>query len=77
MVSLQLYPKLSTITNTYLFYTNCTDLTTLHFAKVNEAAITATAGYSTCWGKGAGTITCVFDINTDGTTWSRVPGEEY
>ena len=71
------FPKLSAINNTYMFYTSGNaQLTGVHFAKVNEAAISATTGYASKWGKSSG-LSVFFDLNTDGTAWSGVDGEEY
>ena len=67
------FPKLDTITygsganssNRYacknVFY-GCSALTELHFAAANQAAIEASPGYSTAWGRGAGNVTIYFDL---------------
>lgn len=44
-----------------LFY-GCDSLTELHFAAANQAAIEASPGYSTAWGRGAGNVTIYFDL---------------
>ena len=67
------FPKLDTITyGTGASATNqnacknifngCSALTELHFGAANQAAIEATAGYSTAWGRGAGNVTIYFDL---------------
>lgn len=72
------FPKLSSITNNYMFYTTGNNaLTGLHFAKVNETAVRATSGFSSAWGRGAANVTISFDLNTDGTVWDGVDGDEY
>jgi hypothetical protein len=50
----------TTITTSYLFNT-CNELTGIHFGVANEAAIKATTGYSTLWGRGAGAATVFFE----------------
>lgn len=61
------FPKLTSILNsdgvdaTYVF-TNCYQLTEIHFGAANQAAIEANAGYSTLWGRGAGNATVYFDL---------------
>ena len=67
------FPKLNTITYgsgasssnqngcKYIF-SGCYALTELHFGAANQAAIEATAGYSTAWGRGAGNVTIYFDL---------------
>lgn len=68
-------PKLTTITynpnytgdtsklvgHKNIFY-NCSKLTEIHFGAANQAAIEATEGYSTLWGRGAGKATVYFDL---------------
>ncbi len=64
-------PKLKTISKTSaytstlgadnIFY-ECTALTELHFGAANQAAIQATTGYATAWGRGAGNVTIYFDL---------------
>lgn len=54
-------PKLSAITNTYLF-SSCSELTGIHFGAANEAAIKATTGWSTLWGRGASAATVTFEL---------------
>ena len=44
-----------------IFY-GCSKLTELHFGAANQAAIEATEGYSTLWGRGAGNATVYFDL---------------
>ena len=44
-----------------IFY-GCNNLTELHFGAANRAAITATTGYATLWGRGAGKATVYFDL---------------
>ena len=67
------FPKLDTITyGTGASTTNqnacknifsgCASLTELHFGAVNQAAIEASPGYSTAWGRGAGNVTIYFDL---------------
>ena len=61
------FPKLTSILNsdgadaTYVF-TNCYQLTEIHFGAANQAAIEASPGYSTAWGRGAGNVTIYFDL---------------
>lgn len=67
------FPKLTTITYgegasttnqnacKNIFY-GCSSLTELHFAAANQAAIEASPGYSTAWGRGAGNVTIYFDL---------------
>ena len=67
------FPKLDTITYgtgasssnqnacKYIF-ANCSSLTELHFGVANQAAIEASPGYSTAWGRGAGNVTIYFDL---------------
>jgi len=67
------FPKLNTITYgtgasssnqtacNAIFY-GCSALTELHFGAANRAAIQATTGYSTAWGRGAGNVTIYFDL---------------
>ena len=43
-------------------FSNCSALTELHFAAANQAAIEASPGYSTAWGRGAGNVTIYFDL---------------
>ena len=40
----------------------CAALTELHFGAANQAAIEASPGYSTAWGRGAGNVTIYFDL---------------
>lgn len=65
------FPKLSIIatgqnSGTYVGHKNifngCSKLTELHFGVANQAAIEATEGYSTLWGRGAGNATVYFDL---------------
>ena len=67
------FPKLTTITYAsgasssnqgacnYIF-SNCNALTEIHFGAANQAAIEATTGYATAWGRGAGNVTIYFDL---------------
>ena len=67
------FPKLNTITYgagasstnqnacKNIFY-GCSSLTELHFGAANQAAIEASPGYSTAWGRGAGNVTIYFDL---------------
>jgi hypothetical protein len=67
------FPKLTTITYgegastsnqnacKNVFY-ECSALTELHFAAANRAAIEATPGYATAWGRGTGNVTIYFDL---------------
>ena len=60
-------PKFTTATGTGAnnLFNNCTGLTEMHFGKANQATIQAMSGYSTLWGRGAGSATVYFDlINT-------------
>lgn len=43
-------------------FINCTKLTEIHFGAANQAAIEATTGYATLWGRGAGKATVYFDL---------------
>ena len=43
-------------------FTGCNNLTEIHFGLVNQAAIEASAGYTTLWGRGAGNATVYFDL---------------
>lgn len=43
-------------------FSGCNSLTELHFGVANQAAIEATEGYSTLWGRGAGKATVYFDL---------------
>ena len=45
----------------YIFY-SCSSLTEIHFGAANQAAIEATSGYPTLWGRGAGNATVYFDL---------------
>lgn len=45
----------------YIF-SRCNSLTEIHFGAANQAAIEATEGYSTLWGRGAGNATVYFDL---------------
>lgn len=45
----------------YIF-SDCNSLTELHFGAANQAAIEATEGYPTLWGRGAGNATVYFDL---------------
>ena len=44
-----------------IFY-QCSALTEIHFGAANQAAIEATEGYATLWGRGAGNATVYFDL---------------
>lgn len=44
-----------------IFY-SCSKLTEIHFGAANQAAIEATEGYPTLWGRGAGNATVYFDL---------------
>lgn len=63
----------------YVFY-GCSN-TEFHFGKANQAAIEATNGYSTLWGRGAGSATVYFDlindITVDGKTYHRTQENDY
>ena len=54
------YTGESTVQN-YIFR-NCNNLTEIHFGAANQAAIEATEGYPTLWGRGAGNATVYFDL---------------
>lgn len=43
-------------------FAGCSALTEIHFGAANQAAIEATEGYSTLWGRGAGNATVYFDL---------------
>lgn len=43
-------------------FTGCSELTEIHFGAANQAAIEASPGYSTLWGRGAGNATVYFDL---------------
>lgn len=45
-----------------LIFANCSALTELHFGAANQAAIEASPGYSTAWGRGAGNVSIYFDL---------------
>lgn len=45
----------------YIF-SGCNSLTEIHFGAANQAAIEASPGYSTLWGRGAGKATVYFDL---------------
>lgn len=73
MVQKLYFPKLTTITygsgasSSYqsaclYVFGNCNSLTELHFGAANQAAIEASPGYSTAWGRGAGNVTIYFDL---------------
>lgn len=47
--------------HTYIF-SNCSKLIEIHFGATNQAAIEATEGYATLWGRGAGNATVYFDL---------------
>jgi hypothetical protein len=55
------FPKLNTINNPKAF-SDCNSLVELHFGAVNQAAIEASSGYRTAWGRGAGNVTIYFDL---------------
>lgn len=52
---------ISVTAHKYIF-SGCNSLTELHFGVANQAAIEATEGYSTLWGRGAGNATVYFDL---------------
>ncbi len=55
-------PKVSAMTNQdYMFY-GCTALTAIHFGAANQAAISATSGYSTKWGAPNSNCQIYFDL---------------
>ena len=43
-------------------FDSCDSLTEIHFGAANQAAIEATSGYPTLWGRGAGNATVYFDL---------------
>lgn len=43
-------------------FASCDELTEIHFGAANQAAIEASPGYSTLWGRGAGNATVYFDL---------------
>ena len=45
----------------YIF-SGCSNLTEIHFGAANQAAIEASPGYSTLWGRGANNATVYFDL---------------
>lgn len=67
------FPKLSVIDKSPAFssststaqnyiFDGCSSLTEIHFGAANQAAIEATSGYPTLWGRGAGNATVYFDL---------------
>ena len=67
------FPKLSVIDKSPAYsssnstaqnhiFDNCYSLTEIHFGAANQAAIEATSGYPTLWGRGAGNATVYFDL---------------
>ena len=66
------FPKLTVIdkspaytgnsTSQNYIFSGCNSLTELHFGAANQAAIEATEGYPTLWGRGAGNATVYFDL---------------
>lgn len=52
----------STSTSHNYIFSRCNSLTELHFGAANQAAIEATEGYPTLWGRGAGNATVYFDL---------------
>lgn len=54
------FPKLTTITSQYMFYSVAT-LSELHFGAANQAAIEASPGYATKWGAPS-TCSIIFDL---------------
>ena len=52
----------STSTSHNYIFSGCNSLTELHFGAANQAAIEATEGYPTLWGRGAGNATVYFDL---------------
>lgn len=46
-------------------FSGCSKLTTIHFSQRNMDAIQKLPGYETCWGRGAGKATIVFDPDED------------
>lgn len=66
------FPKLTVIdkspaytgnsTGQNYIFSRCNSLTELHFGAANQAAIEATEGYPTLWGRGAGNATVYFDL---------------
>lgn len=66
------FPKLTVIDKSPVYtgnstsqksiFTNCSNLTEIHFGAANQAAIEATEGYPTLWGRGAGKATVYFDL---------------
>lgn len=49
------------VAQNYIF-SNCSKLTEIHFGAANQAAIEASSGYPTLWGRGAGNATVYFDL---------------
>ena len=66
------FPKLTVInkspahtgnsTSQNYIFSGCSRLTEIHFGAANQAAIEATEGYPTLWGRGAGKATVYFDL---------------
>ena len=67
------FPKLSVIDKSPAYsssnstaqnhiFDSCYSLTEIHFGAANQAAIEATSGYPTLWGRGAGNATVYFDL---------------
>ena len=53
--------SVSLVAHKNIFY-GCSKLTEIHFGAANQAAIEATEGYPTLWGRGAGNATVYFDL---------------
>ena len=54
------FPSLSVMEDSQAFANN-NSLTAIHFSVTNQAAIEASTGYATLWGRGAGNATVYFD----------------
>lgn len=57
-------PKLTTFAGAgaSVIFNNCTQLSEIHFGAANQAAIEASTGYASLWGRGAGAATVYFDL---------------
>lgn len=56
------YSSVNTINGQNNIFLSCASLTEIHFGAANQAAIEATSGYPTLWGRGAGNATVYFDL---------------
>lgn len=56
------YAGSTNVTSHQQIFYQCPALTEIHFGAANQAAIEATEGYPTLWGRGAGNATVYFDL---------------